>query len=338
MVCCARCGNRRTSNNPEWLARVKRRCPKHSPDIIPECSGPTEAEYGQGRHRDPRHYHAYKHSPPPTGGPPPVNGQTLDPKELQPLSSDILSQRHVLGAFTYMRDSSQNMATLSTASASNGSLMSSSQPRTKSSPLESRRGHRYRQSGHQFAVSTIPMSQSPVFYSSDATATNPLLQSDISVARSTRGASASLPLGMQRNTTRPCTEQSGTISAYELSERTSTMNDETLLTSRGISLTLAARHDTVDATGPLTATPTPPSCNLGVNVAVAVQSEESAEGGRDLGVDFANENFGFDIDSILDEPAPPHSTVASQCSYKHVSDPRDIHPAAPRTGHCYFHD
>lgn len=335
-VYCARCGNHRNSSNPEWLARVKRRGTKILSDMVAESSEGTEGSYNQIHHGSGGQHNVHTASL--TGGASPVNGRFVEPKVLLPSSTSIpSSQSYLFGALSHIRDGSEAMAMRSNAAASSANvLVPMLQQQAKSHPMESGSCHGIRPTAQQVAVSAKPVGQAPTLYSNGVNTTNSVLPTQISVAGSMRGTSAYLPSGIQRIPTRLCTEQSS-MSVYELNKRNSSLPTEALLASSGISLPLAERRETQHDGGPRTEMQMRSTVDTEIDLNRAVQSEEAVEGGRDLGVDFANENFGFDIDSIVDESAPPQSKAASNQSFKLVSDISEMHAANPRNRNGFFH-
>eukprot|EP00178_Gracilaria_changii_P027130 TRINITY_DN844_c0_g1_i1.p1 TRINITY_DN844_c0_g1~~TRINITY_DN844_c0_g1_i1.p1 ORF type:complete len:1775 (-),score=219.69 TRINITY_DN844_c0_g1_i1:792-6116(-) len=290
IVCCARCGNRRNSNNPEWLARVKRRGSTIPQDGIADWSGPLTSSELADKEANMRKLYSSGRS------------ASIDVMEDSgSVDQSFCNARLPLAqtsaqGFTPVRISS--VETTHSASMSDV-MMQMLQEHTSNQVTQAGVSHRLRGGGQQGSTAsnvmsripnmfhnmtrTVPSLQPSIQVSGSETSSSPFSQSILSIPN--RLSAQHRPVGTYRVTGNLMPPDTGSSQAPNRSR--SPLRRQGLHMDRNLGSRLSLRHENEIRAGLQEST-----------------SEDMAEVGRDLGTDFANENFGFDIDAIIDEPAP----------------------------------
>eukprot|EP00178_Gracilaria_changii_P023792 TRINITY_DN718_c0_g1_i1.p1 TRINITY_DN718_c0_g1~~TRINITY_DN718_c0_g1_i1.p1 ORF type:complete len:2019 (+),score=268.01 TRINITY_DN718_c0_g1_i1:1349-7405(+) len=304
-VCCARCGNHRSSSNPEWLARVKRRGTK-VPDVVVELS---RAKDGLPHLRQGNMARHFSHVNNPRDG--------AKRKSPNPLTVHAAVQGFDHGSLSLVRDSPRPTPIRTVANDTDANFMmqmlhqqANHQDVKPGNIHRSLRGAELRGARHMTHLTDAYRADVPTADTTHSPAIAIAAPVSPDYLQRTRPVSANLSHFRE-----------GGILAYGIS-RDNNLGLSPTHSSSGVPI---GSIGTVDRQG-LRVLSTPRMHDL------PIPSEEVAEGSRDLGVDFANENFGFDIDAIVDEPILPTSKTVPR------SDTTgDVSGMFASNTHSFFH-
>lgn len=306
-VFCARCGNHRNSSNPEWLARVKRRGGKMSAEMAAELSSVQDDLL----HQD------YKGNGVPQDRVRSSTSTTKDKTSLFDLcgtkSERSLQSSIQVSSQLVIRDSGSSTkepapgAPRPSADMSNiNALMHILQQEETRTTSEANVTHQAGSNAQEIPVTstTAVLLPLPNIYHPDMNRANAIYHPGIH-GRGSMSMSATY-LQSDRGAVPPplCGLQQADATSYGVNGHALSLDQhEPLGTPSGVAL-----RSQIDVQGlrvqssPSRARHHAGSMNIGLGRVVPI--EDTGYGGRDLGRDFANENFGFDIDAIVDEPPP----------------------------------
>ncbi|CAN8071823.1 unnamed protein product [Agarophyton chilense] len=297
-VYCARCGNHRSSSNPEWLARVKRRG-----NSIPEDLKPGWTQ-GSSELSDPNVnlrnlYLAYRNTSFDMVGVDRPRDPSAHADSIPPAQASSAGFPHGKISPT---ETARN-APVATAASTANVMAHMFQHHVNSLLLSGANNHGR---GQQIPVSTSIRTHVQNMFQNDVSTVS-TLQSGITASNS---EIISSPLSETRNPS------------------TSTRTDEQLIPVRGYGITgsalsldaarvlhapsIMAASSALSRRGILTESRASCGPELRQNNEISAELhvdrtsvyEETADTSRDFCMDFENENFGFDIDAIVEEPAP----------------------------------
>lgn len=327
-VFCARCGNLRSSSNPEWLARVKRRGNKVPPEIysgIPTVGSSSDLHASLTV----AGLHLGTHSRSPSS----LNSQNVSVDRSQQRlgrspgatsATQHMSQGFPSGSIPPVREPVRGSSTVGQRGGSHAHSMNimaqvlHSQHHTHvPKPSGNHRGRGRHHASSHAASGNRPFSSMSNLYTSDSSSgrtpmqSAPGVPSSISMSSNYSTASGLQGLGQRLGA------QHSPSHGYGLGSRAlQSMEQKRVLRVSGDMVIVgdaAQQHGLrVDNGGDNHRM----ASGLGVtnrhNVGRSSTSEEFGGPGMDLGVDFANENFGFDIDAIVDDnPLPQQSKTST---------------------------
>lgn len=304
-VVCSRCGNLRSSGNPEWLARVKRRESKILPTENAAEPSDNQAELRhQSCHGNGVSQHRLRSGPPSTRD----KGSQRDLCTLVSASSvpasNGVSSRQVVRNSGPSTERSARTARLSSYRPNVSGLVHVFQEEESIQVSGINQSHPQQSSAEEQSLmskTTMPLCI-PNAYHTDLNRRNATYHAGMQ-GRGSHSVSTTylpsdltavpLPLcGLGQTVVPTCHGQNSSLSGQD---------------ALGIATGVTPRSQIEAEKFRVQSASSRPKCHAGgvdTGLGRHIYAEDIAYGGRDLGRDFANENFGFDIDTIVDEPPP----------------------------------